>query len=117
MTQYTIYHNPRCSKSRATLQLLNEAGVDVNIIKYLEQPPSIEQLQSIVNSLNVPVRDILRTGEAEYSAGGFDDDSLSDARLLALIHQHPKVLERPIVVAGNQAVIGRPPENVLTLLP
>jgi arsenate reductase len=117
MSEYTIYHNPRCSKSRATLQLLTEAGVDVEVIKYLEQPPTEAELAAIVQALGQPVRAILRTGEAAYKDGGFADDSLSETQLLSLIHQFPKVLERPIVVKGKQAIIGRPPENVLTLLP
>lgn len=116
MPQYTIYHNPRCSKSRATLQLLNDHGADVQIIKYLENPPSVTTLAELVQALDLPLRSILRTGEAEYREAGLADLKLSDSELLELIHQHPRVLERPIVTNGNQAVIGRPPENVLALL-
>jgi arsenate reductase len=117
MSDYTIYHNPRCSKSRATLQLLNDAGVDVAIVKYLEQPPSEDELKNIASALGQPIRSMLRTGEADYKTAGLADDSLSEAQLLSLIHQYPKVLERPIVVKGQQAIIGRPPENVMALLP
>jgi arsenate reductase len=117
MSQYTIYHNPRCSKSRATLQLLEAHQADTAVVKYLETPPSLEQLKAIIKALDTPVRNILRTGEAEYKDNGFANPELSDEQLLVLLQQHPKVLERPIVMHQGRAVIGRPPENVLSLLP
>ena len=89
----------------------------MEVIKYLEQPPTEAQLAAIVQALGQPISSILRTGEAEYKAAGLADESLSETQLLSLVHQFPKVLERPIVVKGKQAIIGRPPENVLTLLP
>lgn len=116
MSEYTIYHNPRCSKSRATLSLLEAHEVDMTVVKYLESPPTMEQLKGIIKALQTPVRNILRTGEAEYKEHGFANPELTDDQLLALLQQHPKVLERPIVVHQGRAVIGRPPENVLTLL-
>jgi len=116
MSQATIYHNPRCSKSRASLALLESNHIDTEVIKYLETPPSADDLQSICALLSCSPRDLLRTGEAEYKTAGMDDMSLTDYELLTLMSQHPKVIQRPIVVYKNQAVIGRPPENVLALL-
>lgn len=112
----TLYHNPRCSKSREALALLQERGVQPDLVLYLETPPDSGTLQSLVAKLNVPVRALLRTKEAEYSALGLDDASLSDTELLAAIASHPRLLERPIGVAGQRAVIGRPPDAILTLL-
>lgn len=115
MRKSTIYHNPRCSKSRATLALLEAQHDDIEIIKYLETPPSIETIKNLVNLLGVNIRDILRKNESEYKEHGFANQDLSDDELIALVHQYPKVLERPIVVYHHQAIIGRPPENVLSL--
>lgn len=116
MSQAIIYHNPRCSKSRATLALLESGHVDTKIIKYLETPPSPQTLKKITTMLGVAPRDILRTGEKEYKEFGMDNTDLSDDQLLQLMSANPKVIERPIVIYNDRAVIGRPPENVLDLI-
>ena len=113
---FIIYHNPRCSKSRATLQLLRERGVEPEIVEYLKTPPSPEELRALAAKLGLEARAMLRTGEAAYRELGLDDSSLDDARLFEAMSQHPKLIERPIVVAGERAVHGRPPENVERLL-
>jgi len=116
MTSITIYHNPRCSKSRQTLALLEEQGVQPSIIKYLETPPSAAQLQEILNLLALTPRQLMRIKEAEYKALGLDNENLSNAELIAAMIATPKLIERPIVLANGKAVIGRPPENVLAIL-
>jgi len=115
MSQSIIYHNPRCSKSRATLALLESRHVDTQIIKYLDTPPSPQTLKKITEMLGVSPRDILRTGEKEYKEFGMDNPDLSDDQLLQLMSANPKVIERPIVIYNDKAVVGRPPENVLEL--
>jgi arsenate reductase len=116
MSQAIIYHNPRCSKSRATLALLESRHVNTQIIKYLDNPPSPQTLIKITAMLGVSPRDILRTGEIEYKDFGMDNPDLSDDQLLQLMSANPKVIERPIVIYKDQAVVGRPPENVLDLI-
>ncbi|MCW8870742.1 MAG: arsenate reductase (glutaredoxin) [Proteobacteria bacterium] len=116
MSQAIIYHNPRCSKSRATLALLESQPIETKIIKYLETPPSPQTIKKITEMLKVSPRDILRTGEKEYKDFGMDNKDLSDDQLLQLMSANPKVIERPIVIYNDQAVIGRPPENVLDLI-
>ena len=111
-----IYHNPRCSKSRASLALLEENDIKPEIIYYLESPPSLEELRELLGKLGIGVRDILRKSEDEYDELSLGDASLSDEILFDFLQKHPKLLQRPIVVRGDQAVIGRPPENVLTLI-
>lgn len=113
---FTIYHNPRCSKSRQALALLEENGIDPVVVLYLKTPPTRPQLKALLTALRRPVRDLLRTNEPEYNDLNLADPSLSDAALLEAICQHPKLLERPIVLNNDRAVIGRPPENVLTLI-
>ena len=113
---FTIYHNPRCSKSRQTLALLQDKGITPDIALYLTTPPTPEQLHSLVKALGVPVRDIIRTQEQEYRDLNLADPSLSETALMDAICRHPKLLERPIVTNGSQAIIGRPPENVLSLI-
>lgn len=113
---FIIYHNPRCSKSRATLQLLRERGVEPEIVEYLKTPPSPDELRELAAKLGLEARGMLRTGEREYRALGLDDCALDDARLFAAMAEHPKLIERPIVVAGERAVHGRPPKNVARLL-
>ncbi|TDR19609.1 arsenate reductase (glutaredoxin) [Marinicella litoralis] len=110
-----IYHNPRCSKSRATLELLVAKHDDVEVIKYLEYPPTVAEIKSMLQQLGLGIHDILRKNEAEFKANDMANPALSTEQLLALAHQFPKVLERPIVTFNNQAIIGRPPENVLGL--
>ena len=116
MTDLTLYHNPRCSKSRSALQLLEERGLTPAIVRYLETPLNAAQLQELLGKLGIRPRQLLRTGEDEYKALNLADSSLSDEQLIAAMVAHPKLIERPILVAGERAVIGRPPEKVLELL-
>lgn len=111
-----IYHNPRCSKSRETLGLLEEHGSDFETVKYLETPPSVADLEEILVMLDCTPQDIMRKGEEEYKTAGLDNPDLTVAEQLALMVANPKVIERPIVVANGKAVIGRPPKNVLDIL-
>lgn len=113
----TIYHNPRCSKSRQTLAMIRDHGIEPEIVKYLERPPSPDELKRIIVRLGVPLRDIVRSGEAAYLELGLDDDALDDEVLVEAICTHPELLQRPIVVHGDRARIGRPPENVQEILP
>jgi len=110
-----IYHNPRCSKSRATLQLLEDRGVDVEVIEYLKTPLDAASLRALLAKLGMAARDIVRTGEDECKQSGLDLASADDAAVIALIAQHPKVMQRPIVETAADARIGRPPEQVLDL--
>ena len=114
MTSVTLYHNPRCSKSRQTLALLEENNVDLNIIEYLKNPLNADQIKAVAEKLGVPVRDITRTGEAEYKEQLLDD--ASDDQLAEAIAATPILMQRPIVVHGSTARIGRPPESVLEIL-
>ena len=115
-SEYTIYHNPRCSKSRKTLELLQQAGVEPDIVQYLETPPTTAELESILSKLGREPRELMRTKEAVFGELGLDDESLSREKLLAVMTQNPILIERPIVIKGDVAVIGRPPENVLALI-
>ena len=116
MPELTLYHNPRCSKSRAVLALLEENDISPELVYYLDNPPDAKELKSLLKKLDLNVRDILRRSEPEYETLGLDDESLADEIVLDLLVKHPRLLQRPIVVAGNKAVIGRPPENVLPFL-
>ncbi|WP_439887950.1 arsenate reductase (glutaredoxin) [Pseudomonas sp. MBLB4123] len=117
MTDLTLYHNPRCSKSRGALQLLEERGLSPTIVRYLETPPSAAQLQELLDKLGIGARQLLRSGEEEYRTLNLADAGLSEAQLIEAMASHPKLIERPILIAGDKAVIGRPPEKVLELLP
>lgn len=117
MTDMTLYHNPRCSKSRSALQLLEERGLTPTIVRYLETPLSAEQLQQLLGKLAISARQLLRTGEDEYKALGLSDAQLTEEQLIAAMVSQPKLIERPILVVGDNAVIGRPPENILEILP
>ena len=114
----TIYHNPRCSKSRNSLALLTDAGVEPEIVEYLRTPPDARRIQELAALLGIPVSGLLRRGETEFKEAADLPDLDDDAALAAWLTAHPKVIERPIVVnsAGDAAVIGRPPENVLGLI-
>jgi len=114
--KFTMYHNPRCSKSRQTLALLEENGQQPEIILYLNTPPSAIELSDILNKLGISARQLLRKGEDAYKEHKLADTTLSDADLIEAMIHHPKLIERPIVVKGKKAILGRPPENVLTLL-
>jgi arsenate reductase len=111
-----IFHNPRCSKSRQTLQLLQEQGVEPEIIEYLKTPPSAEELDDILQKLAIEPRELMRKKEAEYKATGMNDETLDREALIKGMVATPKLIERPIVLANDKAAIGRPPENVLTIL-
>ncbi|MGH1484578.1 MAG: arsenate reductase (glutaredoxin) [Cellvibrionaceae bacterium] len=113
---FTIYHNSRCSKSRQTLALLEENDIKPTIIDYLDTPPNAETIESLLSKLGLSVRDIIRNGEESYKALGLSNIALSDKELIDAIVAHPKLLQRPIVVKGDKAVVGRPPENVLNLI-
>lgn len=115
MSTVTIYHNPRCSKSRATLALLQEHGIEPQIVEYLKTPPSSADLKKIVAALGISAEQLVRKGEEIYKTQ-FADQTLSEAQWLRALHEHPVLIERPIVVRGQCAAIGRPPENVLALL-
>ncbi len=112
----TIYHNPRCSKSRQTLALLQERGVEAEIVEYLKTPPSKARLKSILKMLGLKPRDLMRRKEAAYHELNLDDESLSTDALITAMVEHPILIERPIVICGEQAAIGRPPEAVLDIL-
>ena len=112
----TIYHNPRCSKSRATLALIEARGIKPKIVDYLKTPPSAAELKAILRKLGLTPRDILRAGETIYAELGLKTRDLDDDALIALMVKNPILIERPIVVAGNKAAVGRPPENVLAIL-
>ncbi|MEO8809000.1 MAG: arsenate reductase (glutaredoxin) [Rhodanobacter sp.] len=111
-----IYHNDRCSKSRATLALLKERGCAVEVINYLQTPPDAVELRLLLQQLQMLARDLLRAGEAEYQTLGLADPALDDDALIAAMVSHPVLIERPIVVAHGKATIGRPPEAVLAIL-
>lgn len=112
----TIYHNPRCSKSRQTLELLRQRGIEPEIVHYLETPPDATTLRELLGKLGLNARQLLRKSEPEYREAGLDDPSLDDATIVAAMVRHPRLIERPIVVAGPRAALGRPPESVLEIL-
>jgi len=111
-----IFHNPRCSKSRQTLELLTEQGIEPEIIRYLETPPTEQEISDILEALGRQPRELMRTGEKEYKELGLDNPDLSRAQLIAAMVATPKLIERPIVLANGKAAVGRPPESVLTIL-
>ncbi|WP_422005981.1 arsenate reductase (glutaredoxin) [Pyruvatibacter mobilis] len=111
-----IYHNPRCSKSRATLALLEENGHAPEVVEYLKTPPTEDELRQVLAALGLGPRDVIRTGEAAYKDNNLADENLSDDQLIAAMVADPILIERPIVVSGGKAKIGRPPEGVLDIL-
>ncbi len=115
MAEFRIYHNPRCSKSRQTLVLLQERGVEPEVVLYLEAPPDRAELESLFAKLGKGPHEVVRRGEDEYKSAGLDKTSSDDAVMDAML-AHPRLIERPIVVRGDRAVLGRPPENVLELI-
>jgi arsenate reductase len=112
----TIYHNPKCSKSRATLALLKERGLAPRIVEYLKTPPTVQELDAILKMLELQPRALMRTKEGDYARAVLGDPKLTRAQLIAAMVENPSVIERPIVVSGKRAAIGRPPENVLEIL-
>jgi arsenate reductase (glutaredoxin) len=117
MRQPTIYHNPRCSKSRATLDLLSARGFSPRIVNYLETPPTAAEIDLLLDMLGVEPREMMRTDEEEYAALKLGNAKLTRRELVDAIVAHPRLLQRPIVVLGTKAAIGRPPEAVLKILP
>jgi len=112
----TIYHNPRCSKSRATLALLEARGIDPTVVEYLQNPPSAETLHDILGGLGMSAADLMRKGEDEYKSARDKLDAMDEAARIEWLAANPRVIERPIVVSGSRARIGRPPEAVLEIL-
>ena len=111
-----IYHNPRCSKSRQTLQLLHDQGVEPEIVEYLKTPPDRKELEQVLNMLGMEPRQLMRTKEKEYKEQGLDNPDLSRDQLIDAMLATPKLIERPIVIRDGKAAIGRPPEQVLDIL-
>ena len=116
VSDIVIYHNPRCSKSRQTLGLLKERSVEPTVIKYLETPPTADELKRILKLLGMKPRDLMRKREKEYKELGLDDETLSDDQLIQAMVEHPRLIERPIVIGNGKAALGRPPEQVLDIL-
>ena len=112
----TMYHNPRCSKSRATLELLKNSGNEPQLVEYLKEPPTAETLAGILDMLGMEPRDLMRKKEKEYREAGLDNPDLGREELIAAMVEHPRLIERPIVIANGKAAIGRPPEKVLEIL-
>jgi arsenate reductase len=115
MSEITIWHNPRCGKSRQGLALLEEHGADADIVKYLDTPPSADEIKALLKKLGISARELMRTKEAIYKELGLKDVD-DEERLIEAMAEHPKLIERPVVIKGNKAVIGRPPEKVMDLL-
>lgn len=111
-----IFHNPKCSKSRMTLELLTKQGIQANVVEYLKTPPTKQELESILNMLNLQPRQLMRTNETEYRENNLADESLSHDQLIEAMLKYPKLIERPIVINNGKAAIGRPPETVLNVL-
>ena len=115
-SKVTIYHNPRCSKSRQTLALLQEQDIDPVVIDYQKTPPNKQQLNEMLDMLGLEPRDFMRTHEAEYKTAGLADESLSRDDLINAMLEHPILIQRPVVLTNGKAAIGRPPEQVLEIL-
>lgn len=113
----TIWHNPRCGKSRETLALLRDKGIEAAVREYLKEPPSKKEIETLLDQLGVEPRALVRDGEAEFKASGKKAASLTRKDAVELIAKHPILLQRPVVVSGSKAAIGRPPEAVLAILP
>ena len=111
-----IYHNPRCSKSRQTLEILNKKNLDIDIVEYLKSPLDINEISNLLKKLGYTARDLLRKGEDVYKNENLSDESLTEDFLIDMMSKNPILIERPIVVSNGKAVIGRPPEKVLEIL-
>ena len=116
MSNFIIYHNPRCSKSRQTLDLLNEKGCEPKIFLYLEEELTSENLKGVLQKLNMEPRGLLRKGEEEYKKNNLSNNALSNEDLINYMVMHPKLIERPIVIKEKKAILGRPPENIFNLI-
>jgi arsenate reductase (glutaredoxin) len=112
----TIYHNPRCSKSRQALQILQDQGIEPEVVEYLKTPPDRPILEHVLKLLGMGPRELMRKNEPEYKKAGLDDELLSHDELISALLQYPILIERPIVIAKDKAIIGRPPEKVLEIL-
>lgn len=115
MSSFQIYHNPRCGKSRNTLAILNEKGVNVEIVEYLKEPPSKKELKNVITKLGIKPIELIRKGEEVFKSN-YKDKNLSDDEWIGVMVENPILIERPIVIKGDKAIIGRPPEKVLELL-
>jgi len=115
MSSYTIWHNPRCSKSRQTMGILEENGIEAEVVKYLEETPSVGEIKAVLKKLNISARELMRTKEAIYKELGLKDEN-DEQKLIEAMAAHPKLIERPVVIKDDKAVLGRPPEKVLELL-
>lgn len=115
MQKVTIYHNPRCSKSRQSLAILQDKGIEAKVTEYLKDTPSRQELEAIIDKLGISACELIRKGEAEFKEN-FKGKELSEADCIKAMVEFPKLIERPIIVTGNKAVIGRPPERVLEIL-
>ncbi len=115
-TKATIYHNPRCSKSRRTLALLGERGIEPEVVEYLKNPPTRAELNALLEKLGFKPRDLIRESESLFKELGLGGDDISDEVLMNTMIEHPILIERPIVVVGGRAVLGRPPENIEKIL-
>ena len=116
MSAYKIFHNPRCSKSRQALQILQDNNCDIEIINYLETDLNVSLIKDVLHKLSLKPRDILRTSEQDYKDNNLKEDNFSDDDLIDYMIKYPKLIERPIVIKGHRAVLGRPPENALELI-
>lgn len=116
MRQVTIFHNPRCSKSRETLQLLEARGLQPQVVEYLDTPPTPEEISIILDQLSVQPRALMRSSEAEYRELGLDDPALTRQQLIQAMADHPRLIQRPIVLSEGRAALGRPPQSVLEIL-
>ena len=116
MSKYTIFHNPRCSKSRQTLQILKDNECDTEIILYLETPLDQSVLKGVIKKISLSPRELLRKGEQEFKDNDLKNKNFSDQEIIAFMVKHPKLIERPIVIKDDKAILGRPPENVLELI-
>lgn len=116
MSEVVILHNPRCSKSRETLALIESHGIAPRIIDYLGTPPSTADLECILDQLGLEPRALMRRDEADYKEYGLDNPALTRKQLIAALHAHPRLIQRPIVLANGKAALGRPPEAVLAIL-
>ena len=115
MSQVTIWHNPRCSKSRNAANLLEEQGIDVEVVKYLETPPSKDEIKAVLKMIGISARELMRTKEAIYKELGLKDVE-DEEKLIEAMAEHPKLIERPIVIKDGKAAIGRPIEKIVELL-
>ena len=116
MSAFKIFHNPRCSKSRQALRILQDNNCEIEIFNYLEKDLDVSLIKDILKKLSLKPRDILRTSELDYKDNNLKEDDLSDDDLIDYMIKYPKLIERPIVIKGHTAILGRPPENVLELL-